>query len=501
MREQKKVSERIRESIARCIERIQLEGESILMLPGQFAAMLSVYAYFSDRFPGDGALENFVPTERELRDAFETCRKSGDPVLEDIALTEHGAVLREVWKLAQMVCAECRKRLDGVVSGTNDTSGLRSVTEYLLEELQRAAGKEYFFTPSAVAGLMAGLLRPGMEAGDPERGKLWDPACGSGALLSRTMLFLKENRRVDRVFLRGTDISGRMKEITGVSLWIQAAAAVWEREWKAAGRGSFPGVHIREDLIQLEVADALEAEDKFDYIIANPPVSAQAVMERARGHIVSTRAIHLQFLQHIMESLERKGRAAVLVNEGLLFGERTAEKAIRAELVERHALRAVISLPQGAFMPYTNAKASVLLFGGRGRASSEVFFYEARDLGYTPDKSRRPREENDIPDILEKEAAREALYCAWQKAKERGIVYNAYGVPTPEEWAERRVCFADLEQLREKDYSLLPGIWQPKAQEAEQETERPEELFRELLSLEQMIQDHLERIRDSIYGG
>ena len=47
----------------------------------------------------------------------------------------------------------------------------------------------------------------------------------------------------------------------------------------------------------------------------------------------------------------------------------------------------------------------------------------------------------------------------------------------------------------------MPGIWQPKREESEQETERPEELFKELLFLEQQIQEYLERINDSIYGG
>ena len=298
-----------------------------------------------------------------------------------------------------------------------------------------------------------------------------------GALLGQVMRFLKENRKADQVSLRGTDISGRMVEITGASLWIQAAAAEWEISWDVGKTKKFPTVQNLQELPLLEVADALEVEDSFDYIVANPPVVSQAAGE-VRGHIVPTKVLHLQFLQHIMRSLKQKGRAAVLVNEGLLFGERTAERAIRTELVERHGLRAVISLPQGTFAPYTNAKASILLFGGWGEEASEV-----------------------LPDILEKDAARKALYANWCRAKERGTVYNAYGVPVPEEWRESRVCFADRGQLRERDYALLPGIWQPKREESEQETERPEELFKELLFLEQQIQEYLERINDSIYGG
>ncbi len=501
MREQgQKIPEKIKESVARCIERIQLEGESILMLPGQFAAMLNVCMQRSHGFSKDGALEDSNFVEWKIREAYEVCRISGEPMLKEIVLTENSDILREVWRLVELVCIECRKQLDRVVFWTEDPSGLRLMTEYLLAEIQRAAGKEYFFTPPAVAELMVKLLRPGLDDAAWEWKKFWDPACGSGALLGQVMRFLKENRKADQVSLRGTDISGRMVEIAGVSLWIQAAAAEWESGWNAEVTENSPTVQNRQELPLLEVADALKVEDSFDYIVANPPVVSQAAGE-VRGHIVPTKVLHLQFLQHIMRSLKQKGRAAVLVNEGLLFGERTAERAIRTELVERHGLRAVISLPQGTFAPYTNAKVSILLFGGWGEASSEVFFYEALALGYTLNKSRLPQEENDIPDILEKDAARKALYANWCRAKERGTVYNAYGVPVPEEWRESRVCFADRGQLRERDYALLPGIWQPKREESEQETERPEELFKELLFLEQQIQEYLERINDSIYGG
>lgn len=218
MREQgQKIPEKIKESVARCIERIQLEGESILMLPGQFAAMLNVHMHLSHGFSKDAALEDFISVEWKIREMHEACSTSEEPVLKEIVLTENSDILREVWRLVELVCIECRKQLDRVVFWTEDPSGLRLMTEYLLAEIQRAAGKEYFFTPPAVAELMVKLLRPGLDNAAWEWKKFWDPACGSGALLGQVMRFLKENRKADQVSLRGTDISGRMVEIRRAS--------------------------------------------------------------------------------------------------------------------------------------------------------------------------------------------------------------------------------------------------------------------------------------------
>ncbi len=177
MREQgQKIPEKIKESVARCIERIQLEGESILMLPGQFAAVLNVCMQRSHGFSKDGALEDSNFVEWKIREAYEVCRISGEPMLKEIVLTENSDILREVWRLVELVCIECRKQLDRVVFWTEDPSGLRLMTEYLLAEIQRAAGKEYFFTPPAVAELMVKLLRPGLDDAAWRRKKFWDEA-------------------------------------------------------------------------------------------------------------------------------------------------------------------------------------------------------------------------------------------------------------------------------------------------------------------------------------
>jgi type I restriction enzyme M protein len=55
-----------------------------------------------------------------------------------------------------------------------------------------------------------------------------------------------------------------------------------------------------------------------------------------------------------------KGRAAVIVPEGIIFQSANAYKALRKKLVDENYLWAVVSLPAGIFNPYAGVKTSIL---------------------------------------------------------------------------------------------------------------------------------------------
>lgn len=494
MKESKqKVSDDIRQSIARCLERIQLEGENALILPEQFAALIYLRQWLeSQGYTKEMSIESHALSEDEIewiRGCFEQYKTGycNNLIIKGLALIKEKNALQEIWNLAGLVCQRY-----GVYS-TEDVSRLSGVMEYMLEAIQRAGNKEYFFTPPAVAELMIGLLKP-------ERGNLWDPACGSGTFLCKAEEYLREQEsRTEGIRLSGTELNGRIAKAAGINLLFHGMTVDRIEESDTETGRNMTG-SFYEDTIRLEIGDAFEREEQFDYIVANPPVSAaNTAINTERGHIVPTKALHLQFLQHIMKNLKKDGQAAVLVNESLLFSERSAERRIREALVERHGLKSVISLPQKAFAPYTNAKSSILLFGGEGQAASEMLFYDMEFLGYSLDKNRYAQEENDIPDVLQKEAQREELYRYWRTAVEWDNTYNPDGVRVPEDWQERKVWFADIDQIRENNYILLPGRYQPGQQETEPDTEEPEELLKKLFSMELEIQEYLEGISRSIY--
>ncbi len=74
--------------------------------------------------------------------------------------------------------------------------------------------------------------------------------------------------------------------------------------------------------------------------------------------------------------LKLGGRAAVIVPDGVLFGNSGAHKNIRKELVENQQLQAVISMPSGVFKPYAGVSTAILFFTKTNSGgTSNVWFY------------------------------------------------------------------------------------------------------------------------------
>lgn len=101
--------------------------------------------------------------------------------------------------------------------------------------------------------------------------------------------------------------------------------------------------------------------------------------------------------------LKTGGRAAVIVPDGVLFGSSNAHKQIRKELIEKHKLDAVVSMPSGVFKPYAGVSTAVLFFTKTGTGGTDtVWFYDMTADGYSLDDKRNEIKDNDIPDLLKR---------------------------------------------------------------------------------------------------
>lgn len=129
-----------------------------------------------------------------------------------------------------------------------------------------------------------------------------------------------------------------------------------------------------------------------------------------------TNKSELLFLWLMLDLLEVGGRCAVIIPEGVLFGNTDAHKTLRRELLTEHVVEAVISLPGGVFQPYTGVKTSILLFRketrrdqkqsftGQNPRTDYVWFYEVEEDGFSLNAKRdsRPGQRNDLWDALVK---------------------------------------------------------------------------------------------------
>ena len=149
-----------------------------------------------------------------------------------------------------------------------------------------------------------------------------------------------------------------------------------------------------------------DIRNEYSLILANPPFKGSLDYDSVEGSIlktVKTKKTELLFLGLMLRMMKTGGRAAVIIPDGVLFGSSKAHKQIRQELIEKHKLECVISMPSGVFEPYAGVSTAILLFTKTSTGGTDnVWFYDMEADGYSLDKKRNEIKENDIPDILER---------------------------------------------------------------------------------------------------
>ncbi|MGW0884529.1 N-6 DNA methylase [Streptomyces sp. NPDC002671] len=212
--------------------------------------------------------------------------------------------------------------LRGVAELVAET-GARQAFEFLLGRHLDANPRQYTLTPAELAGLMADLAGPART--------VLDPACGTGALLRAV-----ETRPDQELYAQ--DSAHDLAALTTLRLALHARAGV---------RGA-AGDTLR--------ADAYP-ELRADAVLCHPPFN-----ERNWGHdelaydprweygFPARTESELAWVQHALARLADGGTAVLLMPPAA--ASRRSGRRIRADLLRRGALRAVVALPVGAAPPY-----------------------------------------------------------------------------------------------------------------------------------------------------
>ena len=144
-------------------------------------------------------------------------------------------------------------------------------------------------------------------------------------------------------------------------------------------------------------------DETYDVILANPPFMTPSggIRPHKRFSIQANRA-EVLFVDYIAEHLNIKGRAGIIVPEGIIFQSSNAYKNLRKNLVENWGLYAVVSMPAGIFNPYAGVKTSVLLLDRElAKKTKEVLFVRVENDGFGLGAQRKEIDKNDLPTALE----------------------------------------------------------------------------------------------------
>ena len=286
--------------------------------------------------------------------------------------------------LAQVV-----EMLSNIDMNDRDTKG--DVYEYLLSKIASAGQNGQFRTPRHIIRMMVDMVQPNLED------VICDPSSGTCGFLTVASEYIREHYEKelfkddvkqhfqDKMFM-GMEFDPTMIRIGGMNLILHGI-----------------------ENPQLNDVDALsEANTSFtskaSLVLANPPFKGSLDKEAVDGKILSvvdSKKTELLFLALILKGLKLGGRAAVIIPDGVLFGNTKGHLQIRKEIVDNQKLEAVISMPSGVFKPYAGVSTAVLLFTKTNSGgTNNVWFYDMQADGYSLDDKRHTIEQNDIPDII-----------------------------------------------------------------------------------------------------
>jgi type I restriction enzyme M protein len=287
-------------------------------------------------------------------------------------------------------------------SDKTDVYVLSEIYERLLKDVAQVAGYAgEFYTPRHIIDAMVKVVEP--RLGD----RVYDPCFGSGGFLWMSAVEIRTN-------------AGAMSA--------QQLDDFHKRTIYGRELGPLPYLNGTMGLLlhdvhepNLELANTLEVhttnvaeKDKYTIILANPPYGGKLAQQVQTNFTVRSSSTEILFLQHIMANLAKRGRAAVIVPEGVLF-RGGPDATVREKLLNTFNVHTVLSLPAGCFLPYTGVKANVLFFNREDGASSTntIWYYELMNDGFELKQTRRPIPGSQISDFLSKQKIRAVGDNSW----------------------------------------------------------------------------------------
>lgn len=322
------------------------------------------------------------------------------------------------------------------------------IYESILKELQSAGSSGEFYTPRAVTDFMAQMIRP--RIGE----RMADFACGTGGFLTSWLKELqKQIQSTADARKYGESIYGIEKKQFPYMLCI-TNLLLHDLD--------VPRVYHGNSLLR-DVLDYTE-EDQFDVILMNPPYGGSEkadVKNHFPNDLASSETADL-FLSVIMYRLKEKGRAAVILPDGFLFGTDNAKVNIKKKLLGEFNLHTVIRMPGSVFSPYTSITTNILFFDRTGPTKETWFYRLDMPEGYKHFSKTKPMKRehfapavewwNNRQELVEDGFAKAKKFTARQLAVELGYNLDQCGYPHEE---EEILAPLDLIQRYEEERSSL----------------------------------------------
>ncbi len=305
---------------------------------------------------------------------------------------------------------------------------LGRVYEYFLGQFADAEGKKggQFYTPKSIVKTLVHMIRP-------YKGRVYDPACGSGGMFVQSEKFIAEHQgRLDAVSIYGQESNPTTWRLCKMNLAIR---------------------HIDNNKIALgdSFGQDKHPDLRADFILANPPFNisdwgGESLKEDKRWKygIPPVGNANFAWVQHFIYHLAPKGVAGFVLANGSMSSNSSGEGEIRKNIVEADLVDCIVALPSQLF--YNTMIPACLWFvrKDKSRRKGEVLFIDARNLGTMINRRNKDFTEVDIGKIAD-------VYHSWNEEKLENGKDGKY------EDVQGFCKTVKLEEIRKHEHILTPG--------------------------------------------
>lgn len=389
--------------------------------------------------------ENIFWVPKEARWSF-IQKKAKDPLIgkliDDamVAIEKENKTLKGVLQkdysrpdLDKVMLGQLVDLISGIGLGSKESKEkdiLGRVYEYFLGKFASAEGKlgGQFYTPACIVKLLVEMI-------EPMKGRIYDPACGSGGMFVQSLKFLEAHGgKRGALSIYGQESNPTTWKLAKMNLAIRGLDG-------NLGETNADTFHNDQ-----------HKDLKADYILANPPFNisdwgGERLKDDVRWKygIPSAGNANYAWLQHMIHHLSPNGIAGIVLANGSLSSNQSSEGEIRKALVEANLVDCIVSLPGQLF--YTTQIPASLWFLTRNKKApgmrdrtGEVLFIDCRKMGTMVSRIQRELTDSEVLEIGR-------TYHAWRGEKDAGTYEDKAGF-----------CKAvKIEEIEKNGWVLTPG--------------------------------------------
>lgn len=322
--------------------------------------------------------------------------------------------------------------------------------EYLMKNFATESGKSkgQFYTPAEVSRIIAKVIGINNEKVSPST-MVYDPTCGSGSLLLKVADEAEKN-----VSLFGQEMDVATVALARMNMVLHNHAS----DVQTIEQGN--------TLADPQFLDDQSRLKTFDYAVANPPFSYKSwstgltndkgsvndKYDRFTGFgIPPMKNGDYAFLLHLIRSLNRKGKGAIILPHGVLFRGNT-EAEIRENIILRGYIKGIIGLPANLFFG-TGIPACIIVIDKENADNRKGIIMIDASKGFIKDGNKNRLRHQDIHKIVDVFNTQAEILKYSRTVPFTEIEANQYNLNIP-----RYIDSQEDEDIQDIEAHLMGGI-------------------------------------------